>query len=118
MYVYFTPSYPCRCTDERFEFVLLFPGEAMYRLPEYKHPNDPLLVKESVWALHCRSMLLWSFCISVKENQIPVDDKIEAFTQSIGEAQLIEDALNIHHCNIDTTIINLTREYLFKCVPL
>lgn len=56
--------------------------------------------------------------MSVKENQIPVDDKIEAFTQSIGEAQLIEDALNIHHCNIDTTIINLTREYLFKCVPL
>ncbi|KAF7782921.1 transcriptional regulator family: Fungal Specific TF [Agaricus bisporus var. burnettii] len=95
-------------------FVLLFPGEAMYRLPEYKHPNDPLLVKESVWALHCRSMLLWSFCMSVKENQIPVDDKIEAFTQSIGEAQLIEDALNVHHCNIDTTIINLTREYLFN----
>jgi hypothetical protein len=98
--------------------VLLFPGEALYQLPEYKHPDDPLLVKESVWALYCRCMLLWSYCVSVKENQIKVHDKIDAFTQSIGEAQLIEDALNVHHCNIDTTLLYLTRDYLFKYVPL
>lgn len=56
--------------------------------------------------------------MSVKENQIKVHDKIDAFTQSIGEAQLIEDALNVHHCNIDTTLLYLTRDYLFKYVPL
>lgn len=59
-------------------------------------------------------MLLWNFCVSVKENHLKVDDKIEAFTDSIGEATKIEDALNVHHCNLDTSIMYLTREYLFK----
>ncbi|KAF9447897.1 hypothetical protein P691DRAFT_801654 [Macrolepiota fuliginosa MF-IS2] len=95
-------------------FALLFPGEASDRLPQHRDPNDPLLVKESVWALYCRSMLLWNFCVSVKENHVKVDDKIEAFTDSVGEAQLIEDALRIHRCNLDTTIMYLTREYLFN----
>lgn len=94
--------------------MLLFPGEALDRLPQYRDSNDPLLVKESVWALYCRSMLLWNFCVSVKENHIRVDDKIEAFTDSVGEAQMIEEALNVHRCNIDTTIMYLTREYLLK----
>jgi hypothetical protein len=59
-------------------------------------------------------MLLWNFCVSVKEDHTKVDDKIEAFTHSVGEAQMIEDALNVHRCNLDTTIMYLTREYLFK----
>jgi len=43
-----------------------------------------------------------------------VDDRIEAFTHSVGEAQIIEDALDVHRCNFDTMIMYLTREHLFK----
>ncbi|KXN93315.1 hypothetical protein AN958_00240, partial [Leucoagaricus sp. SymC.cos] len=96
-------------------FALLFPGEAFDRLRP-KDPSDPLLPKESVWGLYCRSMILWNFCVSVKEGHIKVDDNIEAFTESVREAQVIEDALNIHRCNLDTTLMYLTREYLFKYV--
>ncbi|KAJ3564619.1 hypothetical protein NP233_g8177 [Leucocoprinus birnbaumii] len=94
-------------------FALLFPGETSDRL-RHRDPNDPLMPKESVWALYCRSMLLWNYCVSLKQEHTKVDDKIEAFTNSVGEAQIIEDALNVHRCNLDTTIIYLTREYLFN----
>ncbi|KAF5348161.1 hypothetical protein D9756_010751 [Leucocoprinus leucothites] len=94
-------------------FVLLFPGEAFDRL-RHKDPSDPLLPNESVWGLYCRSLLLWNFCVSVKEGHTTVDDKIEAFTHSVGVAQMIEDALNVHRCNLDTTIMYQTREYLFN----
>jgi len=92
--------------------VLLFPGEAFDL--SHRDLKNPLFPKESVWGLYCRSMLLWNFCVSVKEGHTKVDDRIEAFTHSVGEAQIIEDALDVHRCNFDTMIMYLTREHLFK----
>lgn len=43
-----------------------------------------------------------------------MDDRIEVFTQSVGEAQIIEDALDVHRCDLDSMIMYLTREHLFK----
>ena len=60
-------------------------------------------------------MLLWNFC---NRFRTPSEDeeRAEQANEAFLEAQAIEDSLNIHTCNLDTTLIYTTREYVHKYV--
>ncbi|KAJ7090726.1 hypothetical protein B0H15DRAFT_778610 [Mycena belliarum] len=104
-------------------YAILFPGEASDRVsPAYCSPSSPS-PKESVWALYCRSLLLWNFCnklvlrTSGVEPTSPLDDLADALQESWHEAQTIQDALEMHICNYETGVTYLCQEYIYKCAP-
>lgn len=101
-------------------YAILFPGEASDRVsPAYCSPSSPS-PKESVWALYCRSLLLWNFCnklvlrTSGVEPTSPLDDLADALQESWHEAQTIQDALEMHICNYETGVTYLCQEYIYN----
>ncbi|KAF8814824.1 hypothetical protein BYT27DRAFT_7156612 [Phlegmacium glaucopus] len=92
-------------------FGILFPGEVLDRRSPSYRASDYLSPKESVWALYCRCMLLWNFCNRFRQ---PGQDeqRAEQAHEAFLEAQAIEDSLNAHRCNLDTTLIYNSREYI------
>ncbi|KAF8153666.1 hypothetical protein BJ912DRAFT_1014320, partial [Pholiota molesta] len=92
-------------------FALLFPGEVMDRLSPAYRTTDALSPKESVWGLYCRSMLLWNFCNRFRTPSQD-EERAEQAQEAFLEAQALEDSLNSHQCNLDTTLIYTTREYI------
>ncbi|KAJ7121672.1 hypothetical protein C8R44DRAFT_786662 [Mycena epipterygia] len=102
-------------------YTILFPGEITDRVsPAYCSPNSPSS-KESVWALYCRSLLLWNFCNRLFSQPQPgnkapqqVDDEAEALQESWNEAQAIQDSLEMHICNYETGVTYLCQEYIYN----
>ncbi|KAG6335686.1 hypothetical protein ID866_3392 [Astraeus odoratus] len=93
-------------------FRLLFPGEVSERgLPEHKAQSP----KDSIWALYCRSMLLWCFCTGrLRKNTFASEETSDLALQAWREAQEIEDALDMHTCNLDMALLYMCREFVFK----
>ncbi|KAF9653892.1 hypothetical protein BDM02DRAFT_3086609 [Thelephora ganbajun] len=93
-------------------FTILFPGEVSLRA----HPMDDaaVLPKESVWALHCRSMLLWNSCIRQKNEGLGEKEKAEFAIEAWRESQAIQDSLEIHVCSSNTVLSHSCREYLYN----
>ncbi|KAF9258649.1 hypothetical protein L218DRAFT_1004794 [Marasmius fiardii PR-910] len=95
-------------------WALLFPGEFMDRAsPSYRSADSPS-PKESVFALYCRSMLLWVFC---HYRLAPCTDQAlqaEYVQEAMGESQFIQGSLDFHVCNLDTGLMYLTREYIYN----
>src|SRR5882762_3090061 len=94
------------------QFSIFFPGEASSRSAVVGHGpiQSP---KESLWALYCRSMLLWCSCVRQKD-ELGYDADF-----AIGvwqESQAIQDSLDTHLCNGNDSLIHACREYLHKCV--
>ncbi|KAJ7872779.1 hypothetical protein B0H14DRAFT_3562092 [Mycena olivaceomarginata] len=58
--------------------------------------------KNAIWALYCRSMLLFNFCSNVvarnTENRDERESQAEALQESWNEAQAIQDTLDGHGC--------------------
>ena len=96
------------------QFCILFPGEAYERLPANRIPGQS--PKDSVWALYCRSMLLWTSCVRQRDTSWTTDERADFAIQAWQEARAIQDALDIHQCNLDTSLMYLSREYLYKYV--
>ncbi|TFK16655.1 hypothetical protein FA15DRAFT_741029 [Coprinopsis marcescibilis] len=102
------------------KYALYFPGEAYEQTqPVYGPPETTLTPKESVWALYCRSLLLWAFCNRFRDDPIPSsppaeDQRGEDITEAWSEVQAIEDSLDSHKCNLDTMLIYITREHIHK----
>ncbi|KAJ6571274.1 hypothetical protein B0H19DRAFT_1129612 [Mycena capillaripes] len=100
-------------------YAILFPGEVIDRVsPAYCSPNSPS-PKESVWALYCRSLLLWNFCNRLLSQPGPrtpqqVDVEADALQESWNEAQAIQDSLEIHVCNYETGVTYLCQEYIYN----
>ncbi|KDR67042.1 hypothetical protein GALMADRAFT_1133694 [Galerina marginata CBS 339.88] len=92
-------------------FGILFPGEVLDRVSPSFRASDSLSPKESVWALYCRSMLLWNFCNRFRQPS-QEEERAEHAHEAFLEAQSIEDSLNAHRCNLDTTLIYTCREYI------
>lgn len=120
MCVHMSFSFVCKLTVDvlffpfTLQFALLFPGEAIDReSPAFS--GEPLSPKESIWALYCRSMLLWNFCGRFR---VPSqnEERAELATEATNEVMAIEDSLNAHSCNLDTTLIYTCREYIHKSV--
>jgi hypothetical protein len=92
------------------QFAIFFPGE----IADHTSPSP----KESVWALYCRSMLLWNFCVQLRNNAGDEEDKAEYALEAWAETQAIQDSLDMHVCNLNTALIYISREYICKCVPI
>ncbi|KAF8149340.1 hypothetical protein B0H34DRAFT_733344 [Crassisporium funariophilum] len=92
-------------------FGILFPGEVLDRISPSYRASDSLSPKESVWALYCRSMLLWNFCNRFRQPS-QEEERAEQAHEAFLEVQAIEDSLNAHQCNLDTTLIYTCREYI------
>ncbi|KAH0589793.1 hypothetical protein H2248_005508 [Termitomyces sp. 'cryptogamus'] len=94
-------------------YALLFPGEALDRMsPTYRSSTSS--TKESVWALYCRSMLLWNFTNQLRMTVLPDDEKVELIYDAWSEAQSLQDSLRMHTCNLDTVLIYMSREYVYN----
>ena len=74
--------------------------------------------KESVWALHCRSMLLWNSCIRQKIEGLNEKEKAEFAIEAWRESLAIQDSLEIHVCSSNTALSHSSREYLYKSAHL
>ncbi|KAJ7760838.1 hypothetical protein DFH07DRAFT_883807 [Mycena maculata] len=100
-------------------YAILFPGEISDRVsPAYCTPNSPS-PKESVWALYCRSLLLWNFCHRLSNPQTnralhQSDDEADALQECWNEAQAIQDSLEMHVCNYETGVAYLCEEYIYN----
>ncbi|KAJ7897831.1 hypothetical protein B0H13DRAFT_2032511 [Mycena leptocephala] len=97
-------------------YAILFPGEVIDRVsPAYRSPNSPS-PKESVWALYCRSLLLWNFCNRLVSQSGPnqTEAEADALQESWNEAQAIQDSLEIHVCNYETGVTYLCQEYIYN----
>ena len=77
------------------------------------HANPYTSPKQSVWALYCRSMLLWN---SVQRlDRLEADsDKAEFAMSAWLEAADIQDALEAHSCQRDEHLMYMTREHVFN----
>ncbi|EKM54774.1 uncharacterized protein PHACADRAFT_258850 [Phanerochaete carnosa HHB-10118-sp] len=92
-------------------YCILFPGEAYERNPRHRIPGQS--PKDSVWALYCRSMLLWISAIRPRDtwtNDERADFAIAAWT----ETRMVQDGINMHKCNLDTAVMYISREYLYN----
>lgn len=105
---------PSPLTRPHPQFCILFPGEAYERLPANCVPGQS--PKDAVWALYCRSMLLWTSCVRQRDTSWAADERAGFAVQAWTESGAIQDALAMHKCNLDTSIMYLAREYLHKCV--
>ncbi|KAF9227168.1 hypothetical protein BS17DRAFT_727147 [Gyrodon lividus] len=93
-------------------FRLLFPGEVSERGSSEHKSQSP---KDSIWALYCRSMLLWNFCtIRLRKNTFSSDETSELALESWRETQEIQDALDAHTCNLDMALLYMCREYVYN----
>lgn len=116
-------------------YALLFPGEVFDRVSRPPTSNsNSLCPKESVWALYCRSLLLWSFCTRddtknfhtrddcsrdaagsfCTRDDVLVDEeqKAEDIQETWVEAQAIEDALDGHGCGLEVGVVYMCREII------
>jgi len=93
-------------------YALLFPGEVSDRSSgNHRSAQSP---KDSVWALYCRSMLLWNFSTRLSNDSITDNIKAEYAFEVWVETQAIQDALDTHVCNLDTALLYMCREYLYN----
>ncbi|KAG6916115.1 hypothetical protein DXG01_008390 [Tephrocybe rancida] len=95
-------------------YAILFPGEILDRASPTFRSSTFSSTKESVWALYCRSMLLWSFTNRLRTRPIANDDKVELIYDAWSEAQSLQDSLRVHTCNLDTAVMYMCREYVYN----
>ncbi|KAF7331236.1 Zn(2)-C6 fungal-type domain-containing protein [Mycena kentingensis (nom. inval.)] len=97
-------------------YALLFPGEFVDRLSSAFGGSDALSPKESLWALYCRSLLLWNFAhrlaTAVRESPHALDPESDALHETWSEAAAIQESLELHVCNYDTGITYLCQEFV------
>ncbi|KAF9485849.1 hypothetical protein BDN70DRAFT_795185 [Pholiota conissans] len=92
-------------------YALLFSGESVARSPALSKQSP----KDTIWALHDRSFLLWHGCIRMRNNHHATDnEKSEFAVRAWLEADALEQALNRHTCSIERAFIFQAREYIFN----
>ncbi|KAG0700822.1 hypothetical protein DFH29DRAFT_602797 [Suillus ampliporus] len=93
-------------------FRLLFPGEVSQRGSNEHKAQSP---KDSIWALYCRSMLLWNFCTTrLRKNVFSSAETAELALEAWAETHEIQDALDSHTCNLDMALLYMCREYVYN----
>ncbi|KAH9020844.1 hypothetical protein EDB85DRAFT_1895962 [Lactarius pseudohatsudake] len=100
----------CLFLIESSNFQLLFPGEYHQR-GEYG-PAAAQSGKDSVWALYCRSMLLWNCTVRFWDERLSTEDRTRVACAAFVETRVVEEALDAHVCNIDTALIYMCREFI------
>lgn len=90
-------------------FRLLFPGEYQHQRGEY---GPAAAGKDSVWALYCRSMLLWNCTVRFWDKSLSTEVRTRVACAAFVETRVVEEALDAHVCNIDTSLIYMCREFI------
>lgn len=71
-----------------------------------------------MWALHCRSLLLWNSCFlhlgEAARVESGVDDPADFAVEAWQEVQATEDALQSHACNSNVALRYMAFEYLHQ----
>nr|QWQ79357.1 Zn 2Cys6 transcription factor [Sanghuangporus sanghuang] len=94
-------------------YALLFPGEKRPSSADDGQGGPRWSPKQSIWALYCRSMLLWNSCLHLRKLASD-SDKAEFSVNAWLEAADIEDALDAHHCSSESHLMYMTREHIFN----
>ncbi|RDB17928.1 hypothetical protein Hypma_000681 [Hypsizygus marmoreus] len=93
-------------------YALLFSGESIAYSPTLSSNYSS---KDTIWALHDRSFLLWHACIRMRsDSRASGEAKAQFAMKTWLEADAIEAALNKHTCGIERTSIFQAREYIFN----
>ena len=62
-------------------------------------------------------MLLWNSCNSIqRDEQLSTEERANFAIAVFQETREVNDALNMHVCNLDTGLMYVCREYLYECV--
>lgn len=61
-------------------------------------------------------MLIWLSCLPQRDGSWSSEERAEFAINAWHEIRAVQFALDSHHCNLDTAIMYVTREYLYKCV--
>ncbi|KAF8625311.1 hypothetical protein AX15_005441 [Amanita polypyramis BW_CC] len=94
-------------------YALLFPGEVIDRVsPSFAGSPQSMLPKESVWALYCRSMLLFNFSTRLVWSSLGAEDKSELAADTVNETMSLQDSLDAHCCDPSSIIVHQTRELI------
>lgn len=94
-------------------YALLFPAEVIDRVsPSFAESPQSMSPKESVWALYCRSMLLFNFCTRLVWGNLGTEDKSEFASEALNETMSLQDSLDVHSCNFDPAIMHRSRELI------
>lgn len=89
------------------QLAILFPGEAL--------TLNRSASRNSMWALHCRTMLLWHSCVRMRHDSITSDgEKAQYGIAAWQQVEILENALNGHTCGLERSFLFQAREYLFK----
>nr|BCA90180.1 hypothetical protein PC_1229 [Pleurotus citrinopileatus] len=92
-------------------YAILFNGESILRSP-YMPASA---AKDTIWALHDRTFLLWHSCMRMRGDPYASNAQKAQFAISAWlEADLLEQALSRHTCNLERAYIFQGREYLFN----
>ncbi|KAH9949097.1 hypothetical protein B0H21DRAFT_169579 [Amylocystis lapponica] len=102
----FALSDPCN-------YALLFPGEAYERVLG-QHPLSGHSAKESLWALYCRSMLLWTSSARSRDDSWSMNQRSIFIMGALSEASEIQNSLDGHQCNMDPALLYVCREFLYN----
>ncbi|KNZ81288.1 Quinic acid utilization activator, partial [Termitomyces sp. J132] len=93
-------------------YALLLSGESIAYSPALSSSHSS---KDTIWALHDRSFLLWHSCSRMRsDTRAPDDVKAHFAMKAWLEADIIEAALNRHTCRIERQFIFQAREYIFN----
>ncbi|TFK40666.1 hypothetical protein BDQ12DRAFT_733873 [Crucibulum laeve] len=93
-------------------YALLFSGESLARAPALCSTRSS---KNTIWALHDRSFLLWLSCTRMRGDSHATDvDKAQFAVKAWLEADALERALNNHTCELERAFIFQAREYIFN----
>jgi len=86
-------------------YTLFFPGEYLCKTTVFK-PHKP---KESIWALHCRTNLLWLACHRLKDS-VKGNSGHQLVQEAWKELEDIERAQNWHTCLPANGLLFIGRE--------
>ncbi|KAH9932503.1 uncharacterized protein B0H18DRAFT_871123 [Fomitopsis serialis] len=94
-------------------FMLLFPGEAYERAlgHEQLYGQSP---KDSVWAVYCRSMLLWTSSTRPPDDRWSSEHRTRFIVDILTETRIVQSALDMHQCSVDSTLLDVCREFLYN----
>ncbi|KAF8237173.1 hypothetical protein L208DRAFT_1248652 [Tricholoma matsutake] len=93
-------------------YALLFSGESVASSPVMSSSHSS---KDTIWALHDRSILLWHGCVRMRNDTRATNNVKAHFAMRAWlEGDNLECALNNHTCEIERAFIFQAREYLFN----
>jgi len=95
------------------QYALFFPGEYLCKTTVFK-PHKP---KESIWALNCRTNLLWIACHRLKDS-VKGNSGHQLVQEAWKELEDIEAAHNWHTCLPANGLMFIGREQVSKYVKI